>query len=66
MDEAIRLTHASKASLIEDTSNNNKASSMGGGGGGYMEDTTSNIYAIMRDHAIQIRSGNITYMQVIC
>lgn len=64
VEEAIRLIHASKASLVEDS----RGAGSGGGGAGGMgtsaEDTVSAIYAIMRDHAIQTRSGNISYMQV--
>lgn len=64
VDEAIRLTHSSKASLLEDSATNRGSSNMAGGGGSYNEDSTSSIYVIMRDHAIQARTGNISYMQV--
>lgn len=53
IDEAIRLTHASKASLNEDLVS----------GGGNNEDTMSSIYNIIRDYAA-MRSSSVSFAQV--
>ena len=47
IDEAIRLTHASKASLIEDTAAQGASS----------EDVMSAIYNVMRDYAVTRNSA---------
>jgi DNA replication licensing factor MCM7 len=57
IDEAIRLTHASKASLTDDSANN------GGGPGGNGEDVTSSIYNIMRDFAVS-RNNTVNFIQI--
>jgi DNA replicative helicase MCM subunit Mcm2 (Cdc46/Mcm family) len=62
VEEAIRLTHSSKASLFED--NARGAAGTGGGSGGYMEDAISAIFGIIRDHAIQSKNGHVSFMQV--
>ena len=53
IDEAIRLTHASKASLIEDTVTQ----------GGSSEDVMSAIYNIMRDYAVT-RNSAVNFVQI--
>lgn len=55
VDESIRLTHASKSSLLDDTT------TVAGGN----EDMISSIYAIVRDFASQQQnSGKVAYAQV--
>ena len=55
VDESIRLTHASKASLLDDTPT----------GAGGNEDLISAIYAIIRDYASQQQNGGkVNYAQV--
>jgi DNA replication licensing factor MCM7 len=53
IDEAIRLTHASKASLLDDTS----------GAGANNEDVMSAIYNIMRDYAAT-RNSDVNFVQI--
>lgn len=53
IDEAIRLTHASKASLVEDTGNQ----------GGSTEDVMSAIYNVMRDYAVT-RNSAVNFVQI--
>jgi DNA replication licensing factor MCM7 len=53
IDEAIRLTHASKASLLDDTS----------GVGANNEDVMSAIYNIMRDYAAT-RNSDVNFVQI--
>ena len=53
IDEAIRLTHASKASLLEDSIDSNNSA----------EDAVSGIYNIMRDYAAQHNSV-VDYVQI--
>jgi len=53
IDEAIRLTHASKASLLEDSVDSNNSA----------EDAVSGIYNIMRDYAAQHNSV-VDYVQI--
>jgi DNA replication licensing factor MCM7 len=65
VDEAIRLTHASKASLFEDTNNNHNASAGGSGGGvRYNEDVLSQIFNIIREVTIATRNMILEYSQV--
>ena len=54
IDEAIRLTHASKASLLDDANNSNVNS----------EDAISSIYQIMRDYVAQRNISDINYAQI--
>ena len=61
IDEAIRLTHASKASLLEDAA---AAGSGAGGAAGGAEDAVSSIYSIIRDYAAQRRTEVLNYVQV--
>ena len=60
VEEAIRLTHSSKASLYEDSTSSSGYS----GNGGQKEDAISAIFGIIRDHAIQSRNGQVSFMQV--
>ena len=61
IDEAIRLTHASKASLLDDT--HGSGGGAGGGAGAHGEDVTSGIYNIMRDYAVG-RNFAVNFVQV--
>lgn len=54
IDEAIRLTHASKASLLDDSNHNNTNN----------EDAVSSIYQIMRDYVTQRNTTDINYAQI--